>query len=450
MYFDNSRNYQAAVLATKTEHPQVLQSIKDGAVLFMPFTQLPAHLRTAEVLFDDFYQLIHSIWQSVPFAVDGVIFEVTDSSVKTFMGATQHHHRWQIAFKMNTEKAQVTVLAVHPQTSRLGRINPVVEIVPTALSGVIIRHVSAHHYGNVRERQIGKNSCLEIVRSGMVIPKIEAVLQSSTAEIPSYCPSCQWSVEWQNDFLVCTNSYRCPAQAQGRIIHFFHTLGNIDGLGHRTVDKLNRCGINDIISIYNLSKSQLMAFGFGDKTAQNLLDELQRSRLQPLQDWRFLAAFGLPRLGSGHSTVLLQHYSLMDIFNLTIEQIVAIDGFALKTAEGLVKELPAIQPYFKAVYNLGFNLLHTPRIDKDNSIRSPVSGQHLVFSGKLSRPRQVMEAQARQLGAKVSNAVSRRTDWLITGDKVGAKKLKDASDKQVEIIDETTYLQRINASILSD
>ena len=442
-HFNNSRNFQAAVLAEKKEDPIVIKSIQDEAVVFMPFLQLPSWERAANQLFDDFDHSIETAWQSVPYEVDGVIFEVTNTQIKRHMGATLHHHRWQIAFKVNTEQARVKVVAVHPQTSRSGRVNPVVEVEPTPLSGVTIRHVTAHHYQMVRKHNIGPDTEIELVRSGMVIPKIEAVLKSTQAQIPEHCPSCQSELIWQSDFLFCSNTLNCPAQAEKSIEHFFNTLGNIDGFGGKTISKLCALGINDVPSIYQLDQAALLAMGFGEKTADNLLAELQRSRKQPLQDWRFLAAFGVPRLGAGNSERLLSQYPLSDIFQLDTQTIAAIEGFADKTAEELVKGLASISSNFHTIYDLGFNLTITPLQSEAPQSDSAIAGKTLVFSGKMAQPRESMEEQAKQLGAKIASSVSAKTDYLVTGENVGAKKIADAQKKSVQVISEADYMALI-------
>ncbi len=440
-HFDNSRNFQAAILAEKNQDERVTTAIQAGAATFMPFKQLPSTYRNFDNLFDDFEDLIESVWNSMPYEVDGVIFEITDEALKTQMGATQHHHRWQIAFKINSEKAQVKVLAVHPQTSRSGRINPVVEIEPTRLSGVTIRNVTAHHYAMVQRGGIGAGTQIELVRSGMVIPKIEAILKPAEPEIPSHCPSCNSLAEWDSDFLICPNSASCPAQSTKRIEHFFFTLGNVDGFGDKTIVKLCEEGISRVIDIYQLDLEQLMALGFGEKTSQNLLNELLRSRTQQIQDWRFLAAFGIPRLGLGNSEQLLSHCRLLDIFDLTTEQIIDIEGFAEKTAAELVKGLATIKQDFLAIHNLEFNLQETSLQSEKIEIDSAISNKQLVFTGKMSQPREEMEAQAKELGAIIGKSVSSKTDFLITGENVGAKKIQDAEKKGVQVVSEAVYLQ---------
>ena len=179
------------------------------------------------------------------------------------MGATRHHHRWQIAFKRNTETARVKVLKVTPQTSRSGRVNPVAEIEPTRLSGALIQRVSVHHYNMVREKGVGPNAVIRLSRSGEVIPKIEEVITPRHPQIPENCPSCGFKLIWDNDFLLCVNNMQCPAQITHSIGHFFKTLGNIDGFGPANINKMYKHDISTLAQIYALSENDFVKMGFG-------------------------------------------------------------------------------------------------------------------------------------------------------------------------------------------
>jgi DNA ligase (NAD+) len=298
-YFDNSRNMQASIIAEKNVDERVQQAIDDGAALFFPFSELKNWEGCIPEFLDSFETITQDIWQSSDYDVDGVVIETIHSEIKEFMGFTKHHYRWQIAFKANTEKAEVLVNGVTPQTSRTGRITPVVELAPTRLSGALISRATAHHYGMVKAKGIGPGAVIELVRSGLVIPKIERVITSAEAAIPDSCPSCGSHVVWDGDNIVCPNTTDCPAQAENTIIHFFKTLANIDGFGPATISILYAHGIKTIHDIYTLmdQPEKLIECGFKEKTINNLVSQLKLSQTIAIEDWRFLAAFGVVRLG---------------------------------------------------------------------------------------------------------------------------------------------------------
>lgn len=441
--FDNSRNFQASIIKEKDLSPHAEQAIKNQAAVFYPFALLPCWIGTASQLFADFENVIKTIWHKLDFDVDGVVLEITDEDIKSYMGATRHHHRWQIAYKENLNSAEVKVLGVTPQTSRSGRITPVAELEPTRLSGALIQRATAHYYGMVKEWGIAKDAVIKLTRSGEVIPKIERVLVSKYAQIPEYCPSCNSELIWDANDLYCLNSENCPAQIESSIEHFFKILGNVDGFGEKNIEKLNANGVSSVYDVYLLNLERLMAIGFGEKTSQNLLDELERSRKQPIEDWRFLGAFGMDRMGLGNCERLLEKYSLDSIFNLTEENIKEIEGFAGKTTEIVLNRLKVIKSDFENILALGFNLVSTKENVANNG--SPVFDKLLVFTGTMKHAkRDELIKEAKQLGAKIGTSVTNKTDYLITGDKVGETKINDAIKKGVKVITENEYFELLN------
>ena len=399
---------------------------------------------------DDYDKIVEKIWNSVDYDVDGVIFEITDHELKEYMGATNHHHRWQIALKSNDEAAEVVVESVVPQTSRNGKVTPVAQFKPTRLSGADISRATAHNYGMVRDKGIGKGAVIRLVRSGLVIPKIDEVIESVSPEYPENleCPSCHKKLEWIDDNLFCTNTANCKDQVEKTIIHFFDTLGNNDGLGAATISTLNEHGISSIYEVYQLENNteKLAEIGYKEKTVKNLIQALSNSRNVKIEDWRFLAAFGVNRLGLGVAEKLLQHHRLEAIFDLSVDDYVKIDGFAEITAKQISDGLQKIKDQFIKVYELDFNLEITPLITelKESGVLSPVAGKKIVFTGSMVHgKRPEMQAEAKKLGAKVSSSVTAKTDYLVTGEKVGATKIAAAEAKGVEVLTEEAYLQLI-------
>lgn len=443
--FDNARNFQASIIKEKELEEHALEAIQQHAAVFYPFAQLPDWTGVAADLTAQFEDIVEKVFKSVDFDVDGVVFEVTNELIKQHVGATRHHHRWQIAYKSNVETAEVNVLKVTPQTSRSGRVNPVAELEPTKLSGAIIARATAHHYGMVKEQGIGPGTLIELTRSGMVIPKIERVIKAQPPQIPEHCPSCGSELIWDGDYLFCLNNAHCPAQIEHSIEHFFKTLANVDGFGEKTIEKLHACGINSVYATYQLTLQQLQDMGFGDKSAQNLLDQLQRSKTEAIEDWRFLGAFGIHRMGLGNCERLLGHFPLLEIFNLSVADIVNIEGFAEKTAAAVVESLSKIKQDFMQLYELGFNLLTTPLVSENQAKTSPIAGKIIVFTGTMEHgKRDDMIKEAKRLGAKVASAVTGKTDLLVTGADVGAAKLNAAREKNVSIISESDYLALFN------
>jgi DNA ligase (NAD+) len=442
--FENSRNIQAAIIAEKKVDENVQKAIDEGACVFYPFALIENKTDHFSKIIDNFDSIVEKMWKSVDFDIDGIVLETTHEALKEYMGSTRRNHRWQIAFKVNEDSAEVEVVNIIPQTSRTGRISPVAELVPTKLSGATISRVTVHHYNMVKTNGVGPGAIVQLVRSGLVIPKIEKVIKKVEPQIPDTCPSCKSHLLWESDHLICPNKTDCPAQTENTLVHFFKTLGNNDGFGPKVIEKLSHYGVKHIHDIYSKKIHQFVGYGFGDKTAQNLFDQLKASREIEIEDWRFLSAFGVSRLGGGNCEKLLQHHSIVQLFDLSEEKMVKIDGFAKLSSEAIVEGLVNIREEFFKVYELGFNLAETPKEYERDNLSSSISGAVVVFTGSMQQgSRGDMEKHAKYLGAKVAKSVTGKTTYLVTGEKVGENKTNAAREKGVKVISELDYLDLI-------
>jgi DNA ligase (NAD+) len=277
-----------------------------------------------------------------------------------------------------------------------------------------------------------------------VIPKLLAVVaMGEDAMIPTQCPACNAIADMERDFLVCQGT-DCLAQQEAQLQHFFRVLGNIDLFGPKTVEVLVSNQITQIAAIYALQADELESMGFGPKQSTNLVKQLARSQTEAVEDWRFLAAFGIEHLGCGDSRKLLKEYPLEKTIELHAEDIAKINGFGPITAAAIPTSLKTKWESIQALLALGFNLIRT---DQNEQIieDSPISGKSLVFTGAMSQPRNTMKEKALSLGAKVQASVNKKTDLLIIGAKVGAKKIEKAEALGTEVITEQDYLQQIQS-----
>ena len=443
-HFEYPRNFQASLIKEKELDHFANDAINAKAALFVPFKQLPFWQGSIKEFRNQFAEIVVELEHGVDFDIDGVVFEVVNPDLKIHMGSNRKFHRWQIAYKENKEKAQVRVISITAQVGRTGKITPVAELEPTQLSGATIYRATGHHYGLVKEQGLGAGSVVELTRSGMVIPKINKVLKKAKVEIPSHCPSCEADLVWDSDFLMCPNVNFCPDQVIGKMIYFFKILANNDGFGQATIKKLYENGIRQVSDIYLLEIDHIMAMGFGEKTSKNLIEQLNRSRQESIEDWRFLAAFGVQRLGMGNCENLLKNYSIGEIFELTAEDISSIDGFAELTADQIFEGLASIKEQYQVLMKGGFELEKTPLKNDENLSDNPFQNKKIVFTGAMSHSRSDLEKQAKMLGISVAKSVSSKTDFLIIGENVGQSKMNDAKKHSIEIMTESEYLKKLN------
>ena len=440
-HFEYPRNFQASLIKEKELDHFALDAITNKAALFVPFSQLPQWSGDITAFTDNFESIVNELESGVDFDVDGVVFELVNEELKTHMGSNRKFHRWQIAYKENKEKAQVKVISVTAQVGRTGKITPVAELEPTLLSGATIYRATGHHYGLVKEQGLGSGSVVELTRSGLVIPKINRVLKPSEVDIPKRCPSCGAELSWESDFLMCLNHESCGDQIVGKMVYFYKVLANNDGFGQATIKKLYENGIRQVSDIYALDEAELMSMGFGEKTSQNLVNQLIRSRQESVEDWRFLAAFGVQRLGMGNCENLLKHHSLKQLFDLSVEDIANIEGFAELTAELIFNGLDLIKPQYEILISGGFELEKTMLLSQATQHDHPFQNKKIVFTGAMSQPRAALQKQAKAHGIAVSSSVSSKTDFLIIGENVGQSKLKAAKVNDVVILTEEEYLK---------
>jgi DNA ligase (NAD+) len=444
-YFEHPRNMVVGIISSDTPSENAKTALNDGMVHFVPYSQVNATTVDGHLLVEDTPRLVRDLLADVDYPTDGVVAEVTDERLKERMGATAHHYRWQVAIKTKGETARTTVTGIQWQVGRTGNVTPVMEVDPVFLSGATIRRVTAHHAGNIRNAGIGIGTRIEIIRSGEVIPKLEAVLVAQgVTELPEVCPSCNQPLVWQNDFLRCTNN-ACRAQTEQRLSHWFRILGNADWFGIKTIRKIVDNGHDRLEAVYQLSEADFAAMGFGPVQSKNLAEAITTSRTKPVEDWRFLAAFGIADLGTGDSRKLLAHVPLEKIVEVKQDAIIKIKGFGDTTSGRIVNSIAGMAETIRHMLDLGFNLQRTPLASEQAAVDSPIAEKGIVFTGKMNHgSRQRMQAHARMLGARVQTAVSGSTDYLVCGENVGAAKIAKAQQLGVAILSESQYIAMVD------
>ena len=232
----------------------------------------------------------------------------------------------------------------------------------------------------------------------------------------------------------------CRAQTEQNLLHWFRTLGNADWFGIKTIKKLVDGGYDSLEKIYGMEEPDFIALGFGPVQSKNLARAIRISRTKQVEDWRFLAAMGIPELGRGDSRKLLAHFRLEDIVDVTAEDIEKISGFGSISSRAITRGIKQRKSVFAHLLALGFNLERTPLMEASGSQDSPIAGRGIVFTGRMRYgTRDEMHVEARRLGARVQTAVSSKTDYLVCGEKVGARKLEKAAKAGARIMTEEEY-----------
>lgn len=444
--YDHPRNICQGIIAADLINPDFQRALDAEAVHFARYSELPSWSGNVFDLTTKIDDITKQLIAAVDYPLDGIVIEVANEKIKTHLGATSHHNRWQIAAKTKGEVAETIVTNIRYQVGRTGVHTPVLEFDEIYLSGANINKATAHHAGRIKDWKIGIGSKIEIIRSGEVIPKLERVIDAiGTPKIPTHCVDCGEALSWDNDFLKCTN-LDCGAQVERKIEHWFKTLNVCDGFGPKTIQKIVDYGVRSLEEVYELTVPEFERMGLGSVQAQNLFNALKISRTSPLEDWRFLAAFGLPYLGRGDSRNLLEQFSFDDLIMIDDPaKIKAVHGFAEITSNSIVTHFKKQRDTIKYMMALGFNLERTQLNSEKKDINSPIAGKGIVFTGTMEQGnRNDMEEQARSLGASVQSAVTKKTDLLVCGSNVGAKKTGKAEDLGVKVISEEEYIDLLS------
>ena len=440
--FEHPRNMCVGVVSADVVNADAQIALNAGAVHFVPYVGLASWTGLGSALLQSTVEISNSLREQVDYALDGMVIEVVDQTLRNHLGATNHHNRWQIALKERGDSALATVRMILWQTGRTGNITPVLLIDPIKLSGATISRITAHHAGMVRDRALGAGAQIEIIRSGEVIPKLVGVLEpSAEVVLPTQCPSCDSNLSWQEDFLRCSNGASCPDQVVHRIRHWFSILGNSDGMGIKTLKRLVAAGHTRLPQVYALEEADFLSMEFGPGQSKVLVKALSDSRELPVEDARFLAALGISDLGIGEARRLLAQKPLEDLGAINAEALKQIKGFgeitSVRIADGLQSRWPEVQ----YLLGLGFLLERTALAVDRAVVESPISGLKVVFTGSMQQGnRNDMKKQALALGAFVQSAVNGKTDLLVFGEKAGSK-LEKAQKLGVRVLNESDYFQ---------
>lgn len=439
--FAHPRNFVAGLANSNALSDIGLKALKDGAIHLAFFDSINCPSLNANELLNNLDAYCEQARNSSPYLTDGTVIEVTNEAVKQKLGHNNHHHLWQIARKSVGETAEVEVIGIEWQVGR-NKITPVIQIVPTWISGATISKLSGHHAGYIKTNGIGEGAVLEAIRSGEIIPTARSIISSVKADIPSECPCCKTPVVWKNDFIVCTNDNCSERQVSSIEYHF--QLVQADLFGRQSVRKIVEGGFNTIGSVYSMTEQDLLNCGFGAGQAANLFAEINRIKTTPVHDYLVLASVGIHACGRGASKRILKHVRLANVTELNSQQLKAIDGFGDTTSVSIcngIQHNASQLAFLTAMLNVIDSMPNTT-ID---TASLPLSGLNLVFTGKMQNNRNEMSANAERLGANVQSSVGKTTNYLVIGQNVGQTKLNAATSKGVTILTEAEYQSMIAA-----
>ncbi len=387
---------------------------------------------------EEFYQEFVKIRDSFSVMLDGMVVKVNDISLQEKLGYTVKYPRWMCAYKFPAIEKMTKIKDIISQVGRTGVVTPVAVVEPVNIEGVVVERATLHNFDEIKRKDIRIGDTVIIIRSGDVIPKITKVLteyrtgNEKVVQRPTHCPVCGSELLDEGILLKCQNLL-CEARVVNSIIYFASKQClNIEGLGDKIVKLLYDEGlVKSVLDLFELKKEDLLKLeGFKEKKVNNLLNAIES--VKGSECWRFVNALGIEHIGEVASKKICQRFGV-DFLNATKEELLGIDGFGEEMAESFLE-------FLRVNKELVTKLLYiiTPKSPETKEIKeSAFTGKTIVLTGTMSEPREKIKEELENLGAKVTNSVSKKTDYVIYGDDAGSK-LEKAKKLGIATINEDT------------
>ena len=404
---------------------------------------------------------LDSIKDELEYEIDGAVVKVNSFELQSKLGSVGKAPRWAIAYKFEEEVAITKLKDVVYQVGRTGIITPVAVLEPVKIRGVTVKKATLHNFDEVKDKDIRIGDYVYVKRAGDVIPEIVGPVKDrrtgNEIEIvpPEKCPVCGANVYREEGEVAirCSNSLTCEAQIIRSIQHFVSkNCMDIEGFGDRIVELFVEKGlIKNICDIYTLKKEQLIPLeGFAEKSADNLIKAIEKSKKNTL--WRLINGLGIRHVGEQLAKQLAKYFrNLETLMNATKDEIIkAIYKEDAKTKRKNTIIADSIYDFFQNEINrniirrlkeLGLNFEEYELIERGEN---RLEGKTFVFTGALKNfTRNEAKDIVEKLGGKVSNTVSKKTDYVVVGEDPGSKYEK-AKKLGVKILDEEEFLKLIS------
>ncbi len=440
-----------------TQH-EVLETL---AAWGLKVSDLPRRVTSVDAVVDYHADLMERR-DDLAFEIDGVVVKLDELPARDDLGATSRHPRWAFAFKFPPRKEISQVHTIAASVGRTGVVTPVALLLPVEIGGVTVARATLHNREEVARKDVREGDWVRVQRAGDVIPQVVEVLveeterkegtRGDTWSMPSDCPSCGTGLIERGPFTVCPNTWGCPAQLVGRIVHFASRNAlDIEGLGEESARLfVDRGLVKSLPDLFDLTTGELEELPrFAEKSAANLVDGLEKASTVELD--RFLFGLGIPEVGTTVARDLARHFGTLDNLRAADEEtLTAVHGIGERMAEEILgffadernrKLLDALlkpreegEKAGKPRVILGES---EPVADRGDL---PLDGKTFVFTGSLDAvPRRRAKELVEELGARATSSVSKKTDYLVAGEDPGSKYDK-AQTLEVEILDEEGFL----------
>lgn len=434
-------------------HSETLDALQTAGFKVNPYRTLAKNMEDVW----DFIQQWEAKRETLPYEIDGIVVKVDRTALQQELGFTGKAPRWAIAYKYAARSGVTQIEDISVQVGRTGKLTPVAMLKPVPIGGTTVSRATLHNMDEIERLGVKIGDWVEVERGGDVIPKVTRVVEDKSHprgrksfHMPTKCPICGTEVirtEGEVDYR-CVN-VNCPAKLRESILHFAsrHVM-NIEGMGDALVNQLTDRGmVKNIADIYRITKNDLLSLErMGEKSAQNVLNEIEASKKLPLE--RVIFGLGIRFVGERTAQFLAEHFgsmeSLMSAGEEELQKVVEVgpriaksiaEFFAARSNRELVAKLE----------KFGLNLTGTK---KERGTK--LSGQTFVITGTLANySREAAKQLIEDAGGKVAGSVSKKTNYLLAGSDAGSK-LEKAKELGVPIIGEKDIEQLIRHGVVGN
>src|ERR1700678_3778798 len=381
--------------------------------------------------------------ESLPYEIDGIVLKVDRTGLQDELGFTGKAPRWAIAYKYAARAGITQLEDIRAQVGRTRKLTPVAMLAPVLIGGTTVRNATLHNMDEIERLGVKIGDWVQVERGGDVIPKVARVIEDKdhprgtrVFHMPERCPVCGTKVvrtEGEVDYR-CVNA-NCPAKLRETILHFASRgVMNIDGMGDALVNQLTERGlVKNVADIYQLTKGDLLSLErMGDKSAQNILDEIENSKKLPLE--RLIYGLGIRMVGERTAQFLAEDFGSMEaIESADVEELQKVTEVGPRIAESIVEffGVAANRKLIERLREAGLTLTGTKK-----QRGTKLAGKTFVLTGTLAHfTRDEAKKMIEDAGGKVTGSVSKKTDYVVAGADAGSK-LDKAKELGVNVIDE--------------
>ena len=413
-------------------HWEALEWLRSLGFRVNPANRPIQEISEAEAYFQEWAAKRHQ----VPYEMDGIVVKANSHALRERLGAVGRDPRWAVAYKFPAQQARTRLLEIGINVGRTGALNPYAILEPVQVGGVVVRQAALHNEEDIRRKDIRIGDLVTVQRAGEVIPEVVGpVVEARTGEerefrVPDRCPQCGAEVvRPEGEAMARCTGATCPAQTLEGLRHFVgRPAMDIRGLGDRWCRILYEQGlVRDVSDIYGLSREQLRALERqGEKSVDKLLAAIEASKEQPLA--RVIFAIGIRYVGEETAQILARDLRSMErLMNASEDDLVAVPTVGPKIAEGILAffRQPENRSLVQRLAQAGLRMEElgpAPGSASGPAVPGPLAGLQFVVTGELARyKRAEIEGLIERLGGTAGDSVTRKTSYLVAGDRPGSK-----------------------------